>query len=86
MKKLLFLIKFTFILLPFIFTIPCSAKQINILVHPFENTGDKVYSWISAGMTNTVISDLTRIKDISVISNTDRKKIHGYAIRKTGSA
>jgi len=47
----------------------------NILVHPFENTGDKEYSWISAGMTDTVIADLTRIKDISVVSNQDRKKV-----------
>ena len=47
----------------------------NILVHPFDNTGDKEYSWISAGMTDTVITDLTRIQNISVVSNTDRKKI-----------
>jgi len=47
----------------------------NILVHPFENTGDKEYSWISAGMTDTVISDLTRIQNISVVSNQDRKKV-----------
>ena len=47
----------------------------NILVHPFENTGNKEYSWISAGMTDTVISDLTRIQNISVVSNQDRRKI-----------
>ncbi|MCX5832594.1 MAG: tetratricopeptide repeat protein [Deltaproteobacteria bacterium] len=75
MKKLFFLIPFTFSLLFFLFTTPCPAKQMNILVHPFENTGDKEYSWISAGMTDTVISDLTRIQNISVVSNQDRKKI-----------
>ena len=73
MKKLPFLMTFTVFL--FLFTSPCSAKQMNILVHPFENTGDKTYSWISAGMTDTVISDLTRISNISVVSNADRKKI-----------
>jgi TolB-like protein len=75
MKKLLFLIPFTFILFFFLFITPCPAKQMNLLVHPFENTGDKEYSWISAGMTDTVITDLTRIKNISVVSNQDRKKI-----------
>jgi tetratricopeptide (TPR) repeat protein/TolB-like protein len=45
-----------------------------ILVHPFENTGDKEYSWISAGMTDSVITDLTHIQNISVVSNQDRKK------------
>ena len=74
MKKPFFLITFTLILFFFLFTSPCPAKQMNILVHPFENTGDKEYSWISAGMTDTVIADLTRIKDISVVSNQDRKK------------
>ena len=75
MKKLLFLITFTFILFFFLLTTPCPAKQMNILVHPFENTGDKEYSWISAGMTDTVIADLTRIQNISVVSNQDRKKV-----------
>ena len=53
---------------------PMPAKQMTILVHPFENTGDKEYSWISAGMTDTVITDLTHIQNISVVSNQDRKK------------
>jgi TolB-like protein/tetratricopeptide (TPR) repeat protein len=74
MKKPLFLITFTFLLFFFLFTTPSHAKQMTILVHPFENTGDG-YSWISAGMTDTVISDLMRVKDISVISNADRKKV-----------
>jgi TolB-like protein/tetratricopeptide (TPR) repeat protein len=75
MKKLPFLITFTFLLFFFLFPTPCLAKQINILVHPFENTGDKAYSWLSAGMTETVITDLMRIQNISVVSNQDRKKI-----------
>lgn len=74
MKKQLFLLTFALIPFFFLFTTPCPAKQMSILVHPFENTGDKEYSWISAGMTDTVITDLTRIKDISVVSNQDRKR------------
>ncbi|MCG6537614.1 MAG: hypothetical protein L7F78_23595, partial [Syntrophales bacterium LBB04] len=38
-------------------------------------TGDKQYSWISAGMTETVINDLMGLREISVISNADRRKI-----------
>ena len=52
-----------------------TAKTMNILVYPFENTGDKQYSWISAGMTETVINDLMGIREVSVISNADRSKI-----------
>ncbi|MEI6313675.1 MAG: hypothetical protein WCO89_02305, partial [Syntrophus sp. (in: bacteria)] len=73
MKQLFFLMTFIFFLFFFLFATPCPAKQMYILVHPFENTGDKEYSWISAGMTDTVISDLTRIQNISVVSNQDRK-------------
>jgi len=75
MRKPLFLITFTLFLFFFLFTAPCTAKQINILVHPFENTGNKEYSWISAGMTDTVITDLTSIQNISVVSNQDRKRV-----------
>ncbi len=50
------------------------SKKLNILVYPFQNTGSKQYSWISAGMTDTVISDLHRIKGVSVISERDRRK------------
>ena len=45
-----------------------------ILVYPFQNTGDTKYSWVSAGMTDTVISDLNRLKNITIISESDRKK------------
>ena len=55
--------------------IPSNAGTMNILVQPFQNTGDEQFSWISAGMTDTVISDLKKIKGISVISDKDRKKI-----------
>lgn len=49
-------------------------ERMGILVYPFENTGDKKFSWLSAGMTDTVISDLARYRDISVITDEDRKK------------
>jgi len=49
-------------------------QKMTILVYPFENTGDKQYSWVSAGMTDTVISDLCRIKNVNVVSEEDRKK------------
>jgi tetratricopeptide (TPR) repeat protein/TolB-like protein len=74
MKNHSFLTACAFILFFFLFAIPCHAKQMTILVNPFENTGDKEYSWISAGMTDTVITDLTHIQNISVVSNQDRKK------------
>lgn len=50
------------------------TKKLNILVYPFKNTGSEQYSWISAGMTDTVISDLHRIKGVQVISERDRRK------------
>jgi tetratricopeptide (TPR) repeat protein/TolB-like protein len=75
MKKPFFLITCTLLLFFFLFNTLCTAKQMNILVYPFENTGDQEYSWISAGMTDTVISDLTHVQNISVVSNQDRKKV-----------
>jgi tetratricopeptide (TPR) repeat protein/TolB-like protein len=74
MKKAFCILSLTTFLFFFSSMTPCSARQMNILVQPFENTGSKEYSWISAGMTDSVIADLTRIQDISVVSNQDRKK------------
>ncbi len=51
-----------------------SAKKINILVYPFTNTGTAHYSWISAGMTQSVISDLSKISSIAVFTEEDRKR------------
>ena len=75
MKKLFFYRIFIISLLFMSLSTPAIAKKMNILVYPFENTGDKQYSWISAGMTETVINDLIGIREVSVISNADRKKI-----------
>jgi len=46
----------------------------NILVYPFQYEGDRQYSWVAAGLTDTVISDLNNINEISVFSDDDRKK------------
>ncbi len=75
MKKLFFYRIFILSLLLMSLSTPAIARTMNILVYPFENTGDKQYSWISAGMTETVINDLMGIREVSVISNADRRKI-----------
>lgn len=54
-------------------TSPILAKTMTVLVYPFENTGDKKYSWISTGLTDSVISDFAKINDVNVISDQDRK-------------
>jgi tetratricopeptide (TPR) repeat protein/TolB-like protein len=51
-----------------------NPKKLAILVYPFEQSGAKNLSWIAAGLTDTVISDLNRIQDIYVFSEDDRKK------------
>ncbi len=50
-----------------------SAENMTILVHSFQNTGDPAYSWLSAGMTASVISDLGTIQGVTVISEVNRK-------------
>jgi TolB-like protein/tetratricopeptide (TPR) repeat protein len=75
MKKLHHCLTILFSLFLIFLATSSFAKSMNILVHPFENTGDKEFSWISAGMTDTVVADLARIRNISVVSNADRRKI-----------
>jgi tetratricopeptide (TPR) repeat protein/TolB-like protein len=48
--------------------------KVNILVYPFESAGGNKYSWIAAGLTDTVISDLNGIRDVYVFSDSDRRK------------
>lgn len=71
---LLFLYAAPLVMAPPSFASREAAKKVNILVHPFTNTGTAQYSWISAGMTQSVISDLSKISSISVFSEEDRKK------------
>lgn len=58
--------------IPPVFTQKAPAKM-NILVYPFRFDGDTSYSWISAGLTDTVISDLHNLTAVSVFSDDDRK-------------
>ncbi len=51
-----------------------AQKSLNILVYPFEHKGGGKYSWLSPGMTDSVISDLNRVTGINVFSEEDRKK------------
>ncbi len=61
------------------------AKTMTILVHPFQNTGNAKFSWLSAGMTDTVISDLNRLKSVIVITDSDRQKaLSEIALGQTG--
>jgi TolB-like protein len=52
-----------------------AERQMRILVYPFENQGKSEYSWIVAGMTDSVIADMGRIASVTVISDEDRKKV-----------
>lgn len=62
-----------------------AAERMNILVQPFRNDGPKDFSWISSGMTETVIADLGRIQGIKVISDAERKKaMEEIALAGTG--
>ena len=49
-------------------------RRMNILVFPFRNTGSLQHSWISSGLTDTVIADLQRLKSVNVFSDEERKK------------
>ena len=57
------------------YTFAAPPRQAHILVYPFENhSPDKKYSWVSAGMTATLVSGLEQISGISVITDQDRRK------------
>ena len=50
------------------------AKTTTILVQPFQYTGDQKSSWVSAGMTATVMSNLAKMEGVTIIPETNRKK------------
>ena len=52
-----------------------AERRMIVMVQPFENTGPVKYSWVAAGMTNTVIADLNRVKGIDVITDSDRRAV-----------
>ncbi len=46
-----------------------SARVLNVMVHQFYFQGDKNYSWLSEGVTDTLISDMAYINGINVYRN-----------------
>ncbi|MBI3395646.1 MAG: tetratricopeptide repeat protein [Spirochaetia bacterium] len=69
--------------------IPCSVyageKRLNVLVVPFQNTGPGEFSWIAAGMTDSVMADLGRISEVQVVSQEDRKRaMEEIALQQSG--
>jgi len=68
------IVPFLFILFSLNLNFTHADRQMRILVYPFNNTGNKQFSWVSAGMTDSVVADLGRIAGIMVISNEDRRK------------
>jgi tetratricopeptide (TPR) repeat protein len=50
-----------------------AARNINLLVHPFQYKGPASYTWLTRGLTETVLSDFMKIKSFNVFSETDRK-------------
>ncbi len=51
-----------------------SEKKLTLLVQPFSGSGEKSASWISKGITDTVVSDLSRIRSINVVTEEDRRR------------
>jgi len=49
-------------------------RKLTLLVQPFSGSGDKSSTWISRGVTDTVVSDLTRIRSINVVTEEDRRR------------
>ncbi len=49
------------------------GRKMRILVNPFKYQGNKEYSWVVAGLTDTVITDLNKIEGVNVFSNEDRQ-------------
>ncbi|GEM_PF-2121507 len=48
------------------------AGSLNVLVNPFEFRGDRSFSWLSAGFTDTVISDFKNAKGMAVFSEEEQ--------------
>ena len=49
-------------------------RKLNFLVQPFTGAGEKSSVWISKGITDTVVSDLSRIQSINVVTEEDRRR------------
>jgi tetratricopeptide (TPR) repeat protein/TolB-like protein len=51
-----------------------SGRKITFLVQPFSGSGEKSLSWAAKGITDTVVSDLSRIRSINVVTEEDRRR------------
>ena len=69
--------KFTSLLL-FLLTLSSfellADRPMIILVHPFKNNGDAKYSWVSAGLSESVTHDLRTLDGVTIISQDDRRR------------
>jgi tetratricopeptide (TPR) repeat protein len=67
--------KVLFIFFITIIHIPISAeRKMIIVVHPFVNSSDSQFSWLSSGITDTVTNDLKLLDKFVVISQDDRRR------------
>jgi tetratricopeptide (TPR) repeat protein/TolB-like protein len=73
MRRLTLFIIILFTLLNFL-SAAQNERKLTLLVQPFSGSGDKSLSWISKGITDTVVSDLTRIRSINVVTDEDRRR------------
>jgi len=51
-----------------------SSRKLTFLVQPFSGSGEKSLSWAANGITDTVVSDLSRIRSINVVTEEDRRR------------
>lgn len=51
-----------------------SERKLTFLVQPFSGSGEKSLSWAAKGITDTVVSDLSRIRSINVVTEEDRRR------------
>jgi len=50
-----------------------AGERLHILVSPFRNAGDPAHAWLSAGITDSAIADLSSLNNVAVISDEDRR-------------
>jgi tetratricopeptide (TPR) repeat protein/TolB-like protein len=50
-----------------------AGERLHILVSPFQNAGDASHAWLSAGLTDSAIADLSSLNNVAVISDEDRR-------------
>lgn len=50
------------------------ARKSVFLIQPFSPAGDAAASWMARGITDTVVSDLSRVRSITVVTDEDRRR------------